>query len=94
MSRSKGAWIGFGLGSAVALGIGVACAGDSGCPEALLGVATLGFFGGPVAGALLAGQTEEELLFQSGGTARFVPRISVSPAFSRKAKGVALALAW
>ena len=94
MSRSKGAWIGFGLGSTLALGIGAACAGDSGCPDGVLGVAAVGFFGGPVAGALLAGKTDEELLFQSGGTAQAALTVSVLPVISKKAKGAALSLTW
>ena len=80
------------------LGIAVACTNanehGSGCGSAVPAMGFGLFVGSIVAGALLAGKTEEELLFQSGGTARLAPRVSVSPVFSRNAKGVALALAW
>ena len=67
MSRSTGGWIGAGLGFAGALGIGAVClAENSNCHDDAVTALTLGLLiGGPVAGALLAGPTDEELLFQA-----------------------------
>ena len=52
------------------------------------------FVGSIVAGALLAGKTEEELLFQSGNAARSAPTFSVLPVVTKKAKSAELALTW
>ena len=68
MSRLVGGLIGAGLGFAGALGIASACtvANETGSGCSNLGGAAAGvFFGSAAAGALLAGRTDDQLIFRS-----------------------------
>ena len=69
MSRSKGAWIGAGLGFAGMLALVGACNGsnDTCADELVGGLSSVFLIGAPVAGALVAGRKGEELLFQADG---------------------------
>ena len=92
MSRAKGAWIGAGLGLGTALGIGAACAGDSNCPDGVLGVAAFGVIGGPIIGALVTGRTDEELLYQVGSSSAV--ELSLTPVLTRRTQGLVVAATW
>ena len=89
LSRLAGGLIGAGLGFAAMAAIGVGCTaaneqGD-GCPPGALEAGFALFVGSTVAGALLAGKTDEELLFQSGGASALT--LSVAPVLSRPCVG-------
>ena len=97
MSRLRGGLIGAGVGFAGMAAIGVACTtanehGD-GCGSEVPVIGFGVFVGSIVAGALLAGRTEEELLFQREAGPPALT-LSLAPTFSRRSKGLALTASW
>ena len=65
MSRSTGAWIGAGLGFAGVIAVAAGSYNTGRCSHEADAVSPAFLIGGPVAGALITGRKDEELLFQA-----------------------------